>query len=194
MNYLRWALLFVVFTAVGFLGNSGVWGQTTPTPQKASAPLTLYTNSVEQVSFLVPSPWNFKELNQKGEGYFLCAGESRPLKDPTEPFAESLNLVVSDLPSTLTPAQFLDDYTKNLTTSLKELKVEKKGEVSGANTLGKYLIYSHQHPSVAPRVKSLVFLFVNKDKGYALSCTSTAVNYPSYEEIFRSIGKSFKFN
>lgn len=194
MNYLRWSLRFAVFTAFGFLGISGVWSQTTPTPQMASAPLTLYTNSAEQVSFQVPSSWSFKELNQRGEGYFLCAGASRPLKDLAETFAESLNLVVSDLPSGLTLDQFLEVNLKNLSAGLKVFKEEKRGDLKAANSPGKFLVYSHQYPAVAPRLKVMVFMFLKNNKGYCLSCTSTSDHFLSYEEMFQAIGKSFKFN
>jgi hypothetical protein len=184
----------MTFAFCGFLGLPNVWGQTDTTPSAVSEPLTPYTNKVENVSFLIPKTWNLKELNQKGQGYFICAAAVRPLKDPLDGFGEMVNLVVADLSPDTTLDRYMEENIKNLNIGLKEFKVEKKEAVNSGNAQGKYLVYSHQVPTIAPRLKMMVFLFVKNNKGYALTCTSTAKKFSTYEEMFQAIGKSFKFN
>ena len=118
----------------------------------SSAPLTLYTNAGEQVSYQFPANWPVTEMNQQGKGYIVRMAAIRPSAGDNDPFTENINLVVENIGPTMTLAQYFEANRKNMPSGLKQFKEEKSGNIHTANANGMYMIYSHQYPGVDPRL------------------------------------------
>lgn len=184
-----------IFTLFGLLGVTAEnWGQPIyiVAPAK-TAPLTPYTNASEKVSFKFPGNWTVQEMNQRGEGYVVRMVAIRP-EVAGDIFKENVSLVVTDLPDGITLSESTDADLKNLSKSLQAFKKIKIGDLQGTNMAGKFIVYTFKYPQFNLELKVVVFIFIKGKKEYALTCTSTADNYARYENLFMSIGQSFKFN
>ncbi len=163
-----------------------------PATEEKKSSMTLYTNDSENVSFRVPSDWDTSEINKKQEGSLIRT--TVQTSEDKNGFKENVTFLVKKMDDAMTASEYLDETLLSLPKRLDSFKNEKTGKIKAGSANGRYLICTYKLPQYKSRVKSLIFLFTDGEKGYCLNCSSLSDDFDDYEDMFMTIGKSFQVN
>jgi hypothetical protein len=159
----------------------------------AASQLVKYVHKSEGYSMLLPSNWEFQE-DLTIQNFKISMVGIRPAAKADEVFRENVNVVIEKLTEKISIQDYFDLTMKQMKTTdmLDSLKLVRSGDLQGANTKSKYMVYTHKDKSSGTALKVVVFLYISGEKAYSLTCTSTDKGFDAYMALFFKIGKSFK--
>lgn len=143
-----------------------------------------YTNKDKQYSLDYPSQWQRKEV--PAIDFVLFA----PPKGTDTQVHASMNVIAEKVDAPVTLAQFYNESVGNISTELKEVKIESNGESNLNGTPSKWINYSHSMQGISFRV--LQYFIVNGDRVYLLTFSALSDDFATYKPEFDKIANSFK--
>lgn len=152
---------------------------TTATPK-----FETYTNTERNYSLEYPSDWKKNDVAQLDLVLFA------PPKEQEGKTRASMNVVSEKVGQRITLEEFYSESANNLTSSLKEVHVEKSGnqQINGINT--KWILYTHEMQGIKFRV--LQYFIVSNETIYLITFSTAADDFENYRHDFEKIANSFK--
>lgn len=143
-----------------------------------------YTNAEKGYSISYPESWKKTDVPRLDLVLF-----AQPKDDDTAAHA-SMNIVSEKVGPGITLEQFYTESATNLTTALKNVKVEKKGTSDLNGVEARWILYTHEMQSVKFRV--LQFFIVANQTVYLLTFSTVADSFDDYQSEFDAVSKSFR--
>lgn len=156
----------------------------TEAPKQNGALTEKYTNKEKQYSINYPSDWQRKEV--PSIDFVLFA----PPKGNDAQVHASMNIIAEKVSPPVTLTQFYTESINNITTELKDVKIDSSGEISLNGTTSKWVVYSHKMQDIDFKV--LQYFAVANDKVYLLTFSALANDFASYKPEFEKIAETFK--
>ncbi|MGB2754571.1 MAG: hypothetical protein WBD75_10330 [Phycisphaerae bacterium] len=145
-----------------------------------------YYKKAEGFSIRFPAEWEQKE-NVMGSVVIALS----PAEGADDAFRENVNVVVEALPSPMT----LDEYFNLSMANLRKLLTEaRQPEIADARIGGeaaKQVVYQTTMGQI--RVKSMLYVAVKGQRGYAVTCSATPDSFDAYKARFEEIAGTFRF-
>lgn len=153
-------------------------------PKEVGATTEKYTNKEKLYSIDYPSDWQKKEV--PSIDFVLFA----PPKGTDTQVHASMNVIAEKIDTPVNLNQFYKESVSNITTELKDVKIESSGETRLNDTQSKWVLYSHKMQDIGFRV--LQYFVVSKDRVYLLTFSALSEDFATYKSEFEKIANSFK--
>ena len=177
------SLLACLISASATAENSAKTPVLTPKEQPASSVKT-YENKEKNYAIDYPAQWQKKDMPKLDLVLFAPGKEGN-----TEPQA-SMNVVSEKVDENVTLDQFYSESISNLTTALKEVQIQKSGDLQLHGTPSKWVIYTHVMQGV--KFEVLQYFLVAKDTIYLITFSASAETFNSYSAQFERTAASFR--
>lgn len=160
--------------------------QIVPTAQNTPAAVHLekYSNFEKEYSLEYPSNWMKNDVPQLDLVLF-----APPKEKDGNPHA-SMNVVSEKVGEKISLDQFYSESATNLTSALKDVKVEKNGTVQFNGVPSKWMQYTHVMQGVTFRV--LQYFIVADQTIFLMTFSSSDKDFDDYRADFEKIANSFK--
>ena len=154
------------------------------TEKKAHPEVETYVNKEKKYVIQYPSSW---QTRPKTENFDLIL-VAPPIGAETHVSA-TMNMLSEFVGPSLTLDQFFDENIPNITTELKEAKVEATGAqiINGAPL--KWALYTHTMNNLKLRV--LQYFIIANETAYLITFSSIADDFNFYKNQFEAIAQSF---
>lgn len=146
--------------------------------------LEKYINEEKKYSIEYPKDWQKQDLPRLDIVIFA------PAKDADAQTHATMNIVSEKVDETVSLEKFYTESIKHLTTELKEVQVEKTGELNVDHLPSKWILYNHV--MLQNKFRVLQYFFVGNGYIYLLTFSSPAENFDNYRPVFESIASSFR--
>jgi hypothetical protein len=143
-----------------------------------------FTNTEKGYSIDYPSDWKKNDVPQLD--FVLFA----PPKKAGEKIHASMNIVSEKVGSDINLDQFYTESINNLSTSLKEVNVEKSGISTFNGVTSKWVLYTHLMQGVKFHV--LQYFIVAHDTMFLITFSTAADEFDDYRAEFEKIANTFK--
>jgi hypothetical protein len=170
--------------------NDSHSGDKTHTEEKAEKPVAngyvRYTNQEHGFQIDFPEDWPSQE-----DFMGLIVMANSPLESDTDAFSENINVVMEELPSTMSTEKYLEANIKNmemLMTDFVNIEVTDQ-KLGGVPT--KRMEYSAKMGLI--NLHNYAYLFVSGKKGYVITGSATPESIDTYREDFDAIAETFAF-
>lgn len=178
-------ILGVILVCTLLLGSLMTYLPADPTESESKAStLEKYVNEEKNYSIEYPKDWQKQELPRLDIVLFA------PAKDATAQTQATMNIVSEKVGDAVTLEQFYNESVKHLTTDLKEVLVEKTGELQINNLPSKWILYNHV--MLQSKFRVLQYFFVANGYIYLLTFSSPTEAFDNYRSFFESIASSFR--
>ena len=178
MNARIWKLVAVAACAAGLVVAAG-------SMQSAfSEGGGAYVSKEKKFSITFPNDWEIKE-NFMGTTVLAL----RPAA-ANDVFRENINVVVEDVPKTMTVDQYFDASLASLKKLLTDFAEIAKGDSTINGQKLKWLTYRHRMGQLKPEV--LVYCAVKDGRGYAVTCSTVEGGLDKWRKRFEEIVGTFK--
>lgn len=171
-------LAAVCFTSTVIIANDSVGTATLPA-------METFKSTDKNFSIEFPSTWQRKEVPPLDLVLF-----APPANGSIQPHA-SMNLVSETVDLEVTLEQFYSESVKNLSTELKDVKIEGSGDATLNNAKSKWILYTHVMQGV--KFSVLQYFIVENHAIYLLTFSSVASDFAEYRPEFEKIASTFKF-
>lgn len=131
-----------------------------------------------------PSKWQTREHFMSTSVIGLS-----PLESAHDAFAENVNVVVEELGAGVPLATYTKASGQNLAKFLNQYKLIENKTVRLHGHDAQRLVYEHAQGQF--KLRALVYLLVEGDRGYVLTCTAERASYPKFQGQFEKICQSF---
>jgi hypothetical protein len=145
--------------------------------------LETFVNSERHYSLQYPSEWKRTDVPQID----LVLFSPNKMKDGKP---ASMNIFSEKVGEGISLDQFYTESAANLTSALKEVHVEKSGNVQINGINSKWIQYTHAMKDITFRV--LQYFIVANDTLFLLTFSSAADDFEHYRNDFENIANSFK--
>lgn len=153
-------------------------------PKEVGATTEKYTNKEKLYSIDYPSDWQKKEV--PSIDFVLFA----PPKGTDTQIHASMNVIAEKVDAPVNLEQFYKESVSNITTELKEVKIDSSGETSLNGTPSKWVLYTHKMQDFSFKV--LQYFVVSHDRVYLLTFSSITDEYGNYQKEFEKMAASFR--
>lgn len=112
-----------------------------------------------------------------------------PLESANDTFAENVNVVVEELSQNVPLTTYTKASGQNLAKFLNQYKLLENKTVQLNGHDAQRLVYEHTQGQF--KLRALVYLVVEGDRGYVLTCTAERASYAKYQGQFEKICQTF---
>lgn len=152
--------------------------------EEAAPPQERYINEEKGYSIEYPKDWQKQEVPRLDIVLMSPSGTAESQSHAT------MNLVSEAVGKDITLDQFYNESVKHLNAELKEVKVEKSGDLIIHGIPSKWIEYSHKMLDSNFRV--LQYFLVSQGNVYLITFSALADNFDHYRATYESIATSFK--
>lgn len=137
-------------------------------------------------SIKTPENWETKE-ELMGMAFVTLS----PQEGPADDFRENVNIIVEDLPRTLSLEEYYELSLANVRQLLTEFEEYESGQssINGCDT--KWLVYSHRMGIF--NIKVLVYSLIKGRRAYVITCSAAHDQFSIYRPQFEGIAGTFRF-
>lgn len=142
-----------------------------------------YTNPEKGYSIEYPTNWKKSDVPQLDFVLFAPTGKN----DKTH---ASINVVSEKVGSDINLELFFNESTKNLTSALKDVKIEKTGTAFLNGTPAKWVQYTHNIQGITFKV--LQYFIVSGESIYLLTYSASEEDFNKFRPDSEQIANTFK--
>ena len=137
-------------------------------------------------SIKIPDSWDTKKAYL---GTDIVAVS--PSEGPDDDFHENFNVMVQPLNESLTVDQFYQKSIPGFKTITKEFREHSHGYVELDGKKARWDILSHKMGPLT--IKVLAYITIHSTNGYVITFSSSEAKFSRYEEMFKNIADTFRF-
>lgn len=152
-------------------------------PKQVGALTEKFTNKEKMYSIDYPADWQKREV--PSIDFVLFA----PPKGTDAQIHASMNVIAEKVNPPVTLNQFYTESVNNITTELKDVKMEGSGEATLNGTGSKWVLYSHKMQDISFKV--LQYFIVVGERVYLLTFSALENDFATYRPDFDQIANSF---
>lgn len=179
------------FTFIALLACAAFFGglivylpASSATVEEAAPPQERYVNKEKNYSIEYPKDWQTQDIPRLD---IVLISPSRNADTQTH---ATMNLVSESVGDSVSLDQFYNESIKHLTAELKDVKIEKSGDLNIHGVPSKWIQYSHQMLDSNFRV--LQYFIVTQGNVYLMTFSALSDDFDHFMTTYESIANSFK--